>query len=480
MSDITAPAAPLTLLEKIWHAHVVERLDDETDLLYIDRHLVQEVSSPQAFDTLREQGLPVRRPDATLGVADHAVPTLHRERPVTDPLLAEQLAALSANCADFGIKLFDLHHASQGIVHVIGPELGLTLPGTTLVCGDSHTSTHGGLGALAFGIGTSEVAHVLATQTLQQRRPRSMRVTVVGALSPSCSAKDLALHVGGVLGPDGGTGHVIEYAGDAITALSVEERLTLCNMSIELGARAAIVAPDATVFAYLQGKPYAPSGEAWDRAMASWRELFSDPGAVFDKSCTIDAADIAPSVTWGTSPAEMVPISGAVPDPASTADAGHRAALQRSLDYMGLVPGTAMRDIAIDVVFIGSCTNSRLSDLRLAAEVARGRKVAPGVRAIVVPGSGTVKRLAEAEHLDEILVAAGFEWRDAGCSMCVAMNDDRLAPGERCVSTSNRNFEGRQGPGGRTHLASPATAAASALEGRIADPRPYLAGSERR
>jgi 3-isopropylmalate/(R)-2-methylmalate dehydratase large subunit len=469
---LTTP--PLTLLDKIWNAHIVQQLDDETDLIYIDRHLVQEVSSPQAFDTLREQNLRVRRPDATLGVADHAVPTAHRERPITDPLLVEQLAALSANCAEFGIRLFDLHHRSQGIVHVIGPELGLTLPGTTLVCGDSHTSTHGGLGALAFGIGTSEVAHVLATQTLPQRRPRSMLVRLTGTLSPTCAAKDLALHIGGALGPDGGTGHVIEYAGDAISSMSVEERLTLCNMSIELGARAAIIAPDDTVFSYLQGRPYAPADADWDRAMAEWRTLSSDPGAVFDRTVAIDAAAIAPSVTWGTSPAEMVPVTGAIPDPRATADPARRAAMQRALDYMGLQPGRAVQDIGIDVVFIGSCTNSRLSDLRAAAEIARGRHVAPGVRAIVVPGSGTVKRAAEAEGIDRVLIEAGFEWRDAGCSMCVAMNDDRLAPGERCVSTSNRNFEGRQGPGGRTHLASPATAAASALAGRIADPRPYL------
>jgi 3-isopropylmalate/(R)-2-methylmalate dehydratase large subunit len=464
---------PQTLLDKIWSAHVVARLDDETDLLYIDRHLIQEVSSPQAFDVLRAQGLRVRRPDATLGVADHAVPTRGRDRPVEDPLLAEQLAALSANCAEFGIKLLDLHHARQGIVHVIGPELGLTLPGTILVCGDSHTSTHGGLGALAFGIGTSEVAHVLATQTLPQRRPRAMLVRVEGGLSVSCAAKDLALHIGGVLGPDGGTGHVIEYAGAAIGLLSVEERLTLCNMSIELGARAALIAPDAMVYSFLQGRSYAPAGVDWDRAMADWADLFSDPGAAFDRVVTIDAFDVAPSVTWGTSPAEMVPVTGVVPDPDDAPDAERRAAMARALDYMGLRPGMAIRDIAVDTVFIGSCTNSRLSDLRAAAEVVRGRRVATGVRAIVVPGSGTVKRQAEAEGLDQVLIAAGFEWRDAGCSMCVAMNDDRLAPGERCVSTSNRNFEGRQGPGGRTHLASPATAAASALAGRIADPRDY-------
>jgi len=462
-----------TLLAKIWDAHVVATTDDGTDLLYIDRHLVQEVSSPQAFDGLRAAGRFVRRPDATLAVADHAVPTQGRERPIDDPLLVEQLDALDRNCRDFGIKLLGLHHRSQGIVHIIGPELGLTLPGTTLVCGDSHTSTHGGLGALAFGIGTSEVEHVLATQTLLQRRPRAMIVRVSGALPRGATAKDLALHIGAAIGPAGGTGHVIEYAGAAVTALSVEERLTLCNMAIELGARAALVAPDDATFAYLQGRPYAPAGPAWDRAMASWRTLHSDPGAAFDATHDISAADAVPAVTWGTSPADLVSVTGRVPDPDAVAEPARRAAMQRALDYMGLVPGTLLGDVRVDTVFIGSCTNGRLSDLRAAAAVARGRRVAAGVRAIVVPGSGTVKRAAEAEGLDRVLTEAGFEWRDAGCSMCVAMNGDTLQPGERAVSTSNRNFEGRQGPGGRTHLASPATAAAAAIAGRIADPREF-------
>ena len=459
-----------TLLDRIWDAHVVDTTPDGTDLLYIDRHLVQEVSSPQAFDGLRAAGRPVRRPDCTLAVADHAVPTRGRANPITDPMLVEQLEALSRNCRDFGIALLDLHHRQQGIVHVIGPELGLTLPGMTLVCGDSHTSTHGGLGALAFGIGTSEVEHVLATQTLPQRRPRAMLVRVDGALPSFVTAKDLALHIGAAIGAAGGTGHVIEYQGAAIDALSVEERLTLCNMAIELGARAALVAPDETTFAYLAGRPYAPAGAAWDRALQAWRTLRSDADARFDTTHAIDAAAVSPCISWGTSPADLVPVSGHVPDPADAAP-GRRAAMQRALDYMGLVPGTAMRDVRIDTVFIGSCTNSRLSDLHAAAAVARGRHVARGVRAIVVPGSGTVKREAEAAGLDRVLVAAGFEWRDAGCSMCVAMNGDMLAPGERAVSTSNRNFEGRQGPGGRTHLASPATAAASAIAGHIADAR---------
>ena len=462
-----------TLLDRIWDAHVVDTISDGVDLLYIDRHLVQEVSSPQAFESLRLTNRRVRRPDRTVAVADHAVPTYGRDAPLADPLLVEQLAALDRNCRDNGIALMDMHHRNQGIVHVIGPELGLTLPGMTLVCGDSHTSTHGGLGALAFGIGTSEVAHVLATQTLPQRRPRAMLVRVDGALPEHATVKDLALHVGATLGQAAGTGHVIEYQGNAISALPVEGRLTLCNMAIEIGARAALIAPDDTVFAYLKGRPNAPAGTDWDTAAAYWRTLRSDPGARFDTTHVIDATAVAPCVTWGTSPADVLPIDATIPDPAASPDAGRRAAMERALAYMGLVPGTRLRDIAVDTVFIGSCTNARLSDLRAAAAVVRGRHVAPGVRAIVVPGSGLVKRQAEAEGLDRVLTEAGFEWREAGCSMCVAMNGDELAPGERCVSTSNRNFEGRQGPGGRTHLPSPATAAACALAGRIADPRDY-------
>ncbi len=467
-----------TLLDRIWDAHVVDQAADGVDLLYIDRHLVQEVSSPQAFAGLRLTKRAVRRPDATIAVADHAVPTRGRNEPIKDPLLAEQLAELDRNCAEFGIRLMDMFHRDQGIVHVIGPELGLTLPGITLVCGDSHTSTHGGLGALAFGIGTSEVEHVLATQTLPQRRPLAMRVMVVGALPGYATAKDLALHVAARLGQGAGTGHVIEYQGAAIRALPVEARLTLCNMAIEIGARAALIAPDETVFAYLKGRRFAPggasAGAAWDTAVAYWRTLISDRDARFDAEHTVLASDVAPCVTWGNSPADALPIDGAVPDPASAPNPDRRAAMERSLAYQGLQAGTKLRDIAVDTVFIGSCTNARLSDLRAVAAVVRGRHVAPGMRAIIVPGSGAVKRAAEAEGLDRVLMDAGFEWRDAGCSMCVAMNGDELVAGERCVSTSNRNFEGRQGVGGRTHLASPATAAATALAGRIADPRDYL------
>ena len=468
--------SPRTLLDKIWDAHVVAALGDGTDLLYIDRHLIQEVSSPQAFTTLDETGRRVRRPDATIGVADHAVPTTRRDRTLTDPLLVAQLEALARNCATHGIRLLDMHHRQQGIVHVMAPELGLTLPGTTLVCGDSHTSTHGGIGALAFGIGTTEVAHVLATQTLPQRRPRAMLIRTTGMLAAFTTAKDLALHIGGRLGAAGGTGHVIEYQGDAIRALGVEQRLTLCNMAIELGARAALIAPDDAVFAWLAGREYAPKGEeAWTQAVTQWRGLVSDPGAAFDRTHDIDVTAVAPGVTWGTSPADILPVTGTVPDPAGEPDPERRAAVVRALAYMGLRPGTRLQDIAIDTVFIGSCTNARLDDLRDAARIARGRHVKGGLRAIVVPGSGTVKRAAEAEGIDRILIDAGFEWRDAGCSMCVAMNGDELAPGERCVATSNRNFEGRQGPGGRTHLASPATAAASAILGRITDPRRFTA-----
>jgi 3-isopropylmalate/(R)-2-methylmalate dehydratase large subunit len=462
-----------TLLDRIWDAHVVDTLGDGVDLLYIDRHLVQEVSSPQAFDGLRAAGRRVRRPDATIAVADHAVPTQGRDAPIADQMLVDQLAALDRNCREFGIRLMDLHHRDQGIVHVIGPELGLTLPGATLVCGDSHTSTHGGLGALAFGIGTSEVEHVLATQTLPQRRPRAMLVRIAGVLPSYATPKDLALFVGARLGQAAGTGHAIEYQGEAVRALPVEGRLSLCNMAIEIGARAALIAPDETVFDYLKGRRYSPRGADWDAAVVFWQKLRSDPDAVFDTVFELRADEVAPCVTWGNSPSDALPIDGAVPDPLAVADPGRRAAMQRSLAYQGLTPGTKLRDIAIDTVFIGSCTNARLSDLRAAASVARGRHVATNMRAIVVPGSGLVKRQAEAEGLDTIFRAAGFEWRDAGCSMCVAMNGDTLSPGERCVSTSNRNFEGRQGAGGRTHLASPATAAACAIAGRIADPRDY-------
>jgi 3-isopropylmalate/(R)-2-methylmalate dehydratase large subunit len=454
---------PQTLFDKLWAAHVVETLPDGAAILFIDRHLVHEVTSPQAFEGLRAAGRAVRRPDCTLAVADHNVPT-SKGRVGAEADSVIQLKTLEQNVAAFGVPYIPIDDPRQGIVHVIGPELGASLPGMTIVCGDSHTSTHGALGALAFGIGTSEVEHVLATQTLIQSKPKSMRITVKGRLPAGVTAKDLALHIIAEIGTAGGTGCVIEYAGDAVRALGMAGRMTLCNMSIEAGARAGLVAPDDTTFAYVEGRPMAPQGEAFDAALAYWRTLPSDPGATFDREVVIAAADVAPMVTWGTSPEAAAPINGGVPNQVTADEA-------RALDYMALRPGQAIAGAAIDVVFIGSCTNGRIEDIREVARVARGRSVAEGVRALVVPGSGLVKAQAEAEGLDRILTDAGFEWREAGCSMCLGMNPDRLTPGQRCASTSNRNFEGRQGPGGRTHLMSPAMAAAAAVTGRITDVR---------
>lgn len=473
---------PQTLYEKIWASHVVERRDDGTCLIYIDRHLVHEVTSPQAFEGLRVAGRRVRRPDLTLAVPDHNLPTTARvdaagvPLPIADPESAQQLDALRRNTTEFGIDYIDATAAEQGIVHVVGPELGFTLPGSTLVCGDSHTSAHGALGALAFGIGTSEVEHVLATQTLLLSQSKTMEVRVDGVLGFGVSPKDVILAIVGRLGAAGGTGHVLEYTGEVIRAMSIEGRLTVANMSIEAGARAGLVAPDETTFAYIKGRPMAPSGEAWERALAWWRTLPSDPSARYDASVILQASDIAPALTWGTSPEDVVPITGHVPDPMSFADPSKQAAARKSLEYMGLTPGTAMQDVSIQHVFIGSCTNSRIEDLRAAATIANGRHVADGVRALVVPGSGLVKRQAEAEGLDRIFTSAGFEWREPGCSMCLAMNPDKVPPGERCASTSNRNFVGRQGPGARTHLLSPAMAAAAAVTGHLSDVRDLMRG----
>ncbi|WP_432653720.1 3-isopropylmalate dehydratase large subunit [Sphingosinicella terrae] len=471
-------AAPKTLYEKIWDAHVVERREDGTCLLYIDRHLVHEVTSPQAFDGLRAKGRRVRRPDLTLAVPDHNVPTTRRvgdngrREPVLDRRSAEQLAALEGNVREFGVPYIPDIAAEQGIVHVVGPEQGFTLPGTTLVCGDSHTAAHGALGALAFGIGTSEVEHVLATQTLWLKPSRTMEVRVEGDLPFGVSPKDLILTLIGRIGTAGGTGHVIEYRGSTFDRMSIEGRLTVANMSIEAGARSGLFAPDQRTFDYLKGRPMAPAGDDWRRMEAYWRTLATDEGAAFDRQVFLDAAEIAPSVTWGTSPEDVVPVTGRVPDPDSFEDPAKRAAARKSLDYMGLEPGMAMADVAVDHVFIGSCTNSRIEDLRAAAEVVRTRRIDPRIKqALVVPGSGLVKRQAEKEGLDRIFLEAGFEWREPGCSMCLAMNPDRVPAGERCASTSNRNFVGRQGPGARTHLVSPAMAAAAAVTGRLADVR---------
>ena len=462
---------PRTLFDKIWDAHVVERLGDGTCLLYIDRHLVHEVTSPQAFEGLRAAKRQVRRPDATIAVADHNVPTSDRRAGIAEPESRLQIETLERNVAEFGVPYFPLLDARQGIVHIVGPEQGISLPGMTIVCGDSHTSTHGALGSLAFGIGTSEVEHVLATQTLRQQPAKNMLVRVDGAVGPGITAKDIVLAVIGAIGTAGGTGHVIEYAGEAIRALDMAGRLTVCNMSIEAGARAGLIAPDDVTFDYVRGRPYAPQGEAFDRAVAYWRTLPSDADAVYDTTIVLNAADIAPMVTWGTSPEAVAPITGVVPHPDTAPDDAARTAMQRMLDYMGLHAGQRLAELPIDVVFIGSCTNGRIEDMRAAAAVARGRHVAPGVRAMVVPGSGLVKAQAEDEGLDLVLMQAGFEWREPGCSMCLGMNPDKLTPGQRCASTSNRNFEGRQGPGGRTHLLSPAMAAAAAVMGRLADVR---------
>jgi 3-isopropylmalate/(R)-2-methylmalate dehydratase large subunit len=459
---------PRTLAEKVWERHVVHRAEGEPDLLYVDLHLVHEVTSPQAFDGLRTAGRPVRRPDLTVATMDHNVPTL--DGPITDPTSAAQMQALARNAAEFGITLYPWGGAGQGIVHVIGPEMGYTKPGMTIVCGDSHTSTHGAFGALAIGIGTSEVEHVLATQTLPQVKPKTMAVTVDGDLPSGCSAKDVILAIINLIGTGGGVGHVIEYRGPTIRALSMEGRMTVCNMSIEGGARAGMVAPDDTTFAYVEGRPHAPTGGEWERALDDWRSLPTDDGAGFDSVVSLDAATLRPHVSWGTNPAQSVIIDGAVPDPDSFADEAKREAARRALVYMDLEPGTPIRDIRPDTIFIGSCTNSRMEDLRAAAGVVAGHRVAPGLRALVVPGSVAVKAQAEAEGLDRVFTDAGFEWRGAGCSMCLGMNPDILAPGDRCASTSNRNFEGRQGKGGRTHLVSPAVAAATAIAGSFTTP----------
>ena len=464
-------AAPRTLFDKIWDSHVVSRQDDGTCLIYIDRHLVHEVTSPQAFEGLRMAKRKVRRPDLTLAVADHNVPTTDRSKGIDDEESRIQVEALTKNCADFGIELYDMNDVRQGIVHIIGPEQGFTLPGMTIVCGDSHTATHGAFGALAFGIGTSEVEHVLATQTLIQRPAKNMRITVSGTPPLGVTAKDLILAIIGKIGTAGGTGHVIEYDGPAIRALSMEGRMTVCNMSIEAGARAGLIAPDDVTFDYIEGRPMAPKAGQWETALAYWKSLPSDAGATYDKEVTLNAADIEPQVTWGTSPEDVVPITGQVPDPAAAKDEGKRAAMTRSLEYMGLSAGMRVQDIKVDKVFIGSCTNGRIEDLRAVAALAKGRKVAEGVHAMVVPGSGLVKNQAEDEGLDKVLIEAGFDWREPGCSMCLAMNADKLQPGERCASTSNRNFEGRQGRGGRTHLVSPGMAAAAAIAGHLADVR---------
>ncbi|HEX5114435.1 MAG TPA: 3-isopropylmalate dehydratase large subunit [Pseudonocardiaceae bacterium] len=460
-----------TLAEKVWNDHVVRPGGDaEPDLLYIDLHLVHEVTSPQAFDGLRQAGRPVRRPDLTVATEDHNVPTVGLDQPIADPVSRTQVETLRRNCAEFGVRLFPMGDTEQGIVHVIGPQLGLTQPGMTIVCGDSHTSTHGALGAMAFGIGTSEVEHVLATQTLPLRPFRTMAVNVAGRLRPGVSAKDIILALIAKIGTGGGQGYVLEYRGEAIEALSMEARMTICNMSIEAGARAGMIAPDDTTFEYLKGRPYAPRGAAWDEAVAAWRALRTDDDATFDAQVDLDAAALTPFVTWGTNPGQGLPLSASVPDPSRIGNENDRVAAENALAYMGLTAGTPLREIAVDTVFLGSCTNGRIEDLRAAAGVIQGRHVADGVRMLVVPGSMRVKAQAEAEGLDAVFTAAGAEWRSAGCSMCLGMNADQLAPGERSASTSNRNFEGRQGKGGRTHLVSPLVAAATAVRGTLSAP----------
>ena len=464
-------SAPKTLFDKIWNAHLVHQQEDGTCLIYIDRHLVHEVTSPQAFEGLRNTGRAVRAPNRTLAVADHNIPTTDRSVGIEDQESRIQVEALEKNAADFGVPYFAMDDIRQGIVHVIGPEQGFTLPGMTIVCGDSHTATHGAFGALAFGIGTSEVEHVLATQTLIQKPAKNMRITVDGTLADSVTAKDVILAIIGKIGTAGGTGHVIEFAGSVIRGFSMEGRMTVCNMAIEAGARAGMIAPDQTTYDYLADRPMTPKGDHWDRAVAYWQTLPSDAGAVYDVEITLAAEDIAPTVTWGTSPEDALAITDAVPNPDKEKDANKRAKMERAIAYMGLTPGQKLTDIKVDTVFIGSCTNSRIEDLRAAAALAEGRKVADGMRALVVPGSGLVKEQAEAEGLDKVFIDAGFEWREPGCSMCLAMNADKLAEGERCASTSNRNFEGRQGRGGRTHLVSPQMAVAAALSGHLADVR---------
>ena len=464
-------SAPKTLFDKIWNAHLVHQQEDGTCLIYIDRHLVHEVTSPQAFEGLRNTGRAVRAPNRTLAVADHNIPTTDRSVGIEDEESRIQVEALEKNAADFGVPYFAMDDIRQGIVHVIGPEQGFTLPGMTIVCGDSHTATHGAFGALAFGIGTSEVEHVLATQTLIQKPAKNMRITVDGTLADSVTAKDVILAIIGKIGTAGGTGHVIEFAGSVIRGFSMEGRMTVCNMAIEAGARAGMIAPDQTTYDYLADRPMTPKGDHWDRAVAYWQTLPSDDGAVYDVEITLAAEDIAPTVTWGTSPEDALAITDAVPNPDKEKDANKRAKMERAIAYMGLTPGQKLTDIKVDTVFIGSCTNSRIEDLRAAAALAEGRKVADGMRALVVPGSGLVKEQAEAEGLDKVFIDAGFEWREPGCSMCLAMNADKLAEGERCASTSNRNFEGRQGRGGRTHLVSPQMAVAAALSGHLSDVR---------
>ncbi len=463
---------PRTLYQKIWDDHVVQQSDDGTCLIYIDRHLVHEVTSPQAFEGLRMAGRPVRKPENTLAVMDHNVPTTDRSLPIEEEDSRIQIETLRDNCEEFGVQLFDLKDKRQGIVHIIGPEQGFTQPGMTIVCGDSHTSTHGAFGALAFGIGTSEVEHVLATQTLIQKPAKNMRITVNGELPAGVTAKDMILAIIGEIGTAGGTGHVIEYAGDAVQSLSMEGRMTICNMSIEGGARAGLVAPDETTFNYLKARPMAPQGENWDKAVAYWKTLFSDEGAQYDKEIVLDAADITPTVTWGTTPEDVISITGSVPAPEDFDDPNKQNSVKRMLEYMGLESGTKMTDIMVDKIFIGSCTNARIEDLREVAKIAKGKKVAANIiEAMVVPGSGLVKAMAEEEGIADILIEAGFDWREPGCSMCLGMNPDQLKPGERCASTSNRNFEGRQGRGGRTHLLSPAMAAAAAITGKLTDVR---------
>ena len=459
-----------TLAEKIWDAHIVRRAENEPDLLYIDLHLVHEVTSPQAFEGLRAAGRPVRRPDLTLATEDHNTPTLDIDKPIADPVSRTQIEALRRNAAEFGIRIHSLGDIDQGIVHVVGPQLGITQPGMTIVCGDSHTSTHGAFGALAFGIGTSQVEHVLATQTLPLDPPKTMSVTVNGTLPVGVTAKDIILAVIAQIGTGGGQGYVIEYRGEAIRALSMEGRLTVCNMSIEAGARAGLVAPDDVTFAYVKGRPHAPAGAEWDAAVAAWREFYTDDDAIFDKEVVLDASTLTPFVTWGTNPGQAAPLGSNVPDPAAIADESERTAAERALEYMGLTAGQPLREVAVDTVFLGSCTNGRIEDLRAAAEVLQGRKIADGVRFLVVPGSARVRLQAESEGLDTIFKEAGAEWRFAGCSMCLGMNPDTLAPGERSASTSNRNFEGRQGKGGRTHLVSPLVAAATAVTGHLSAP----------
>ena len=469
---------PKTMLDKIWERHIVAEPPGEPAILYIDMHFVHEVTSPQAFDGLRLHGRSIRRPERTVATMDHNVPTWERTRPSTDPVAVKQMETLARNCEEFGITLYDLRSPRQGIVHVIGPELGLTQPGMTIVCGDSHTSTHGAFGSLAFGIGTSEVEHVLATQCLRQTKPRAMEVRVTGELPTGVTAKDLILSIIGRIGVDGAVGHVIEYTGEAIRSLSMEGRMTVCNMSIEGGARAGMIAPDETTFEYLRGRPHAPQGEAFDRAVEEWRSLVSDPDARFDRVIELQARDLAPHVTWGTNPGMVVPVFGRVPDPGDMSTEHEKRAAERALEYMGLQPGVPIEEISVDRVFIGSCTNARIEDLRLAAQVIRGRRVHPEVYAMVVPGSVSVKRQAEEEGLDRVFKEAGFDWREAGCSMCLEMNPDVLQPGERCASTSNRNFEGRQGKLGRTHLVSPPMAAAAAVAGHFVDVREWEQPSE--